>query len=98
MADAIKEDSTSEEGQKTLVGEIDTEATPTQNTKEFLALLIPTATADVGLDAERGPSIGNDPFEVHWDGGDADLLNPRSLSYARKWLILLVVSLSALCV
>ena len=57
-----------------------------------------TATADLSLDAERGRSIEKDSFEVHWDGGDADPLNPRSLSYTRKWLILGIVALSALCV
>ena len=94
----MKEDRASEESQKTLAGEFDTEAPPTLNTKNSLAPLIPTARADVGLDAERGPSMEKDLFEVHWDGGDADPLNPRSFSYARKWLIMSVVSLSALCV
>lgn len=57
-----------------------------------------TETADVSLDAERGPATEKDSFDVHWDGGDADPLNPRSFSYTRKWLILGVVGLSALCV
>lgn len=43
----------------------------------------------------------NDPeraFEVRWDGGDADPGNPRSMSTARKWLIVLVVSAGSSCV
>lgn len=98
MSVTTREDSVSEESQKTLAGDIDTEAPPTPNTKESMALPIPTATADIGLDVERDTPIEYDPFEVHWDWGRADPLNPRSLSYARKWLILLVVSVSALCV
>ena len=39
-----------------------------------------------------------DPFEVHWEGGDNDPLNPRSMTMARKWLIVIIVSLSSLCV
>lgn len=36
-------------------------------------------------------------FEVAWDGDD-DPLNPRSRSLARKWLVVLIVSASSLCV
>ncbi|KAL8792170.1 MAG: hypothetical protein Q9195_005266 [Heterodermia aff. obscurata] len=90
MTNATREDSASEDSQTTLAGELDTEAPPSQNTN--------TTTADVRLDAKRCSFIENDSFEVHWDGGDADMGNPRSLSYVRKWLILGVVSLSALCV
>jgi len=36
-------------------------------------------------------------FLVQWDGDD-DPLNPRSFSTARKWLIVLVVSLGSLLV
>ena len=36
-------------------------------------------------------------FEVGWDGED-DPLNPRSMSTGRKWLIVLIVSASSLCV
>lgn len=98
MADTTKEHSDSEKSQKTLVDGTDTEAPPTQNTKESVPPTIPNARADIVLDAERGITIGNNSFEVHWDEGDSDPLNPRSLSYARKWLIFLVVSVSALCV
>ena len=36
-------------------------------------------------------------FEVHWDG-DNDPMNPRSMSKARKWVIVLIVSATSLCV
>ena len=43
---------------------------------------------------------GGDPekqFEVQWDG-DNDLMNPRSRSKPRKWLVVFMVSTSSLCV
>ncbi|EPE03904.1 fluconazole resistance protein 1 [Ophiostoma piceae UAMH 11346] len=39
-----------------------------------------------------------DPFEVAWDGGDADPLCPRSMSTARKWLIVFVTCFGSSCV
>ncbi|KAK6003316.1 hypothetical protein QM012_001161 [Aureobasidium pullulans] len=36
-------------------------------------------------------------FEVTWDGDD-DPMNPRSMAYARKWIIVVIVSASSLCV
>ena len=36
-------------------------------------------------------------FEVQWDG-DNDPMNPRSRSKPRKWLVVLLVSTSSLCV
>ena len=36
-------------------------------------------------------------FEVAWDGDD-DPMNPRSMRTSRKWLIVLIVSTSSLCV
>lgn len=42
--------------------------------------------------------LEKDPFEVHWENGDDDPLNPRSMSKARKWLIVIIVSASSLCV
>ncbi|OTA68785.1 hypothetical protein K449DRAFT_429676 [Hypoxylon sp. EC38] len=48
--------------------------------------------------AERISIIDNDSYEVQWDDGDADPMNPRSLPYGRKWLVILVVSVSALYV
>jgi hypothetical protein len=37
-------------------------------------------------------------YEVTWDGGDADPLNPRRFGHLRKWWIVLVLSASSLCV
>lgn len=39
-----------------------------------------------------------DPWEVRWDGGDNDPANPRSMSMGRRWVIVLIVSASSLCV
>jgi len=39
-----------------------------------------------------------DPYEVGWEGGDADPLCPRSFSHKRKWLIAIIVSHVSLCV
>lgn len=40
---------------------------------------------------------GDDEFLVQWDG-DADPLNPRSMSKLRRWLIVLIMCSSSLCV
>jgi hypothetical protein len=48
-------------------------------------------------DLEREESA-EQAFEVQWEGGDADPLNPRRMSRLRKWLIVLVISASSLCV
>ncbi|PBP27685.1 MFS general substrate transporter [Diplocarpon rosae] len=50
-----------------------------------------------GHDVE-GQTREKDSFDVGWDGGDSDPLNPRSLSLARKWLVVLIISASSLCV
>ena len=57
----------------------------------------------VGDDA-KVPSAGHEDgqvsdkaFEVQWDG-DNDPMNPRSMGKARKWVIVLIVSASSLCV
>jgi hypothetical protein len=42
--------------------------------------------------------VEKDPFEVHWENGDNDPMNPRSMSIGRKWLVVIIVSLSSLCV
>ncbi len=42
--------------------------------------------------------VEKDPFEVHWEDGDNDPMNPRSMSFGRKWLVVIIVSLSSLCV
>ncbi len=52
----------------------------------------------VSVDAEAVASREKDPFEVHWDGGDSDPMNVRSLKKARKWIIVLIISVSSICV
>jgi len=47
-------------------------------------------------DDER-PHDTEKEFEVRWDGED-DPMNPRSMSKLRKWLIVMIVSWSSLCV
>lgn len=49
-------------------------------------------------EAEEEGAVEKDPFEVHWEGGDADSLNPRSFGKGRKWVIVIIVSMSSLCV
>lgn len=43
-----------------------------------------------------------DPWEVGWDlqqdGGRLDPLNPRAMPFARKWAVVLIISLASLCV
>ena len=39
-----------------------------------------------------------DQYDVVWEGGDNDPENPRSMPLARKWLVVLIVSASSLCV
>ncbi|KAI4247107.1 MAG: hypothetical protein L6R42_009727, partial [Xanthoria sp. 1 TBL-2021] len=36
-------------------------------------------------------------FEVHWDG-EKDPANPRSMGSLRKWMIVVIISLSSACV
>ncbi len=52
----------------------------------------------VNADAEAVGVREKDPFEVHWDGGDSDPMNVRSFSKPRKWIIVLIVSISSICV
>ncbi|KAK0120190.1 hypothetical protein ONS95_011596 [Cadophora gregata] len=52
---------------------------------------------DSGQDVEGGVP-DKDPFDVVWEGGDLDPLNPRSMTTARKWLVVIIVSASSLCV
>lgn len=39
-----------------------------------------------------------DPYEVRWNGGDSDPLNPRSMPLWRKWVIVGITSFGSLCV
>lgn len=48
-------------------------------------------------DPENG-GVTKDPFEVGWEGGDADPLNPRSKSKAAKWTIVIICAMCSLCV
>ncbi|KAL8950409.1 MAG: hypothetical protein Q9222_003547 [Ikaeria aurantiellina] len=48
-------------------------------------------------EARRQGNADEKDFEVQWDG-DNDPMNPRSMSKARKWSIVLIVSSSSTCV
>lgn len=48
-------------------------------------------------DVETG-EVEKDEWEVRWDGGDNDPGNPRSMALGRKWLVVIIVSMSSLCV
>jgi hypothetical protein len=45
-----------------------------------------------------GENTSDDPYLVRWEGGDADPMNPRSMTTLRRWCIVLIVSASSLCV
>lgn len=51
---------------------------------------------EVGVDEGGAPVV--DEWEVQWEGGESDPLNPRSLSMFKKWIVVLIVSASSLCV
>jgi len=46
-------------------------------------------------DLEQATS--RDPFEVKWDG-ENDPMNPRSWKTSRKWIVVIIVSASSICV
>ena len=50
-----------------------------------------------GITAVGDEGINEKEFEVTWDG-DHDPMNPRSMPYARKWIIVVIISASSLCV
>lgn len=50
-----------------------------------------------GITAVGDEGAHEKEFEVTWDGDD-DPMNPRSMAYARKWIIVIIVSASSLCV
>ncbi|KJZ78482.1 hypothetical protein HIM_01873 [Hirsutella minnesotensis 3608] len=55
--------------------------------------------SDISSSADEASTFQEkEPFEVEWDGGDADPLNPRSFTKGRKWLIVCIVSIVSLCV
>lgn len=47
---------------------------------------------------QRSRSKDKDPFEVAFEGGNADPWNPRSMSTPRKWLITALASSGSFCV
>lgn len=52
-----------------------------------------------GGDVEGGNTQAEkDPYEVKWEGGDGDPMNPRSMAFVRKWVVVIIVSASSLCV
>ena len=48
--------------------------------------------------AAAGSGVEVDPYEVGWEGGDADPLNPRGLPVWRKWVIVGITSVGSFCV
>ncbi|CAD0087715.1 unnamed protein product [Aureobasidium vineae] len=50
-----------------------------------------------GITATGDDGVNEKEFEVTWDGDD-DPMNPRSMPYVRKWIIVIIVSASSLCV
>ncbi|KAI4846450.1 MFS general substrate transporter, partial [Aureobasidium sp. EXF-8845] len=50
-----------------------------------------------GITAVGDDAVNDKQFEVAWDGDD-DPMNPRSMPYARKWIIIIILSASSLCV
>ncbi len=53
--------------------------------------------SDQERNSEEGPEE-KDPFEVGWENGEKDPLNPRSKSKLAKWAIVLICSFSSFCV
>ncbi len=51
-----------------------------------------------GCDNEGGGEEEDQSVEVTWDDGEKDPENPRSMHKARRWLIVIVVSMGAFCV
>ena len=59
----------------------------------------PEDESDESGDMEgRHAQVEKDPYEVRWEGGDNDAMNPRSMGLGRKWVVVLIVSASSLCV
>jgi hypothetical protein len=57
---------------------------------------------DYGAGNETRPDVeepqGEDRYQVRWDNGDEDPMNPRSMTLLRKWVVVSTVSASSLCV
>lgn len=61
----------------------------------------PGSEEDSGSDPEKGESAQareKDPFEVGFEGGNADPWCPRSMNPARKWAIVGLTSMGSFCV
>ena len=58
-----------------------------------------TASANDGLESRKSREKADEmkKFEVRWDG-ESDPENPRTMSHARKWLIVMIASTSSTCV
>lgn len=59
----------------------------------------PQQQSNGGVDEEKQlpEEEADKQYEVKWDGDD-DPMNPRSMRFARKWLVVLLLSASSLCV
>lgn len=55
-------------------------------------------SCDANVPAPSDEVDEKDPFEVGWNNGDADPLNPRSLGKLRKWFIVIIISFASFCV
>lgn len=60
-----------------------------------------TSIGGDGFEEQEADEAGREPeadagYTVGWDEGDA--MNPRSMSKARKWMIVIIVSTGSLCV
>ncbi|KAH7175600.1 major facilitator superfamily transporter [Dactylonectria macrodidyma] len=53
---------------------------------------------DAGGSSDDAATTEKDPHEVGWDNGDEDPECPRSFSSARKWTIVIIVSMASFCV
>lgn len=47
---------------------------------------------------QEGGEEEKDPFEVAWENGEEDPMNPRSKSKIGKWTIVLICSAASFCV
>jgi hypothetical protein len=56
------------------------------------------SSADNGAYIEAADSQEKDHYEVRWDDGDSDSMNPRSMHTLRKWVTVSILSASSLCV
>ncbi|KAK3349399.1 major facilitator superfamily domain-containing protein [Lasiosphaeria hispida] len=55
--------------------------------------------ADVGAAVEKEPTAEEkDPYEVGWDAGENDPMNPRGMPHWRKWSIIIITSFGAFIV